>query len=106
MKTIARHWRLIFLGVIGWTLFGFFFALQNYVNALYFGQQLSFGTTLAVWLICGYAWMFLTPLVVFLAERFFISRERIWQNMAVHLLAGSLISLLQLSVFIFIRQWL
>ncbi|HSK72751.1 MAG TPA: histidine kinase [Pyrinomonadaceae bacterium] len=106
MKTIGRHWRLIILGVIGWTLFGVFFALQSYVNTLYFGQQQSLGNTFAVWLICGYAWMFLTPPVIFLSEKFFISRNQIWRNLAVHFLAGSLISLLQLSIFIFIRQWL
>ena len=94
------------MGVIGWTLFGVFFALQNYVNAIYFGQNPFLGQTFAVWLICGYAWMFLTPLVVFLSERFFIARDRIGRNLAFHFLFGSAISLLQLSIFIFIRQWL
>ena len=106
MKPFARHWRLIILGVVGWTLFGVFFALQNYVNAVYFGQKLPLGSTFVVWLICGYAWMFLTPLVIFLSERFLISRDQIWRNLAVHFFAGSAISLLQLSVFIFVRQWL
>lgn len=106
MQIIARHWRLIILGFVGWTLFGVFFALQNYVNAIYYGQQISLGNTLAVWLICGYAWMFLTPLVVRLAERFFIESGRVWRTLAIHFLAGSVISLVQLSVFIFVRQWL
>ncbi len=64
MKIINRHWQIIVLSLIAWTLFGVFFALQNYVNAVYFGQDISSWTTLAVWLICGYAWMLLTPLVV------------------------------------------
>lgn len=106
MKNIGRHWRIIILGIIGWTLFGVFFALQNYVNAFYFGQQLLLGSTFAVWMICGYAWMFLTPAVVFLSERFFISRGQIRRNLTIHFLAGFAISLVQLSVFIFVRQWL
>lgn len=106
MKYIGRHWQIIILGFLGWTLFGVFFALQNYVNAVYFGQRLAFGNTLAVWLICGYAWMFLTPLVVFLAERFFIKSGNFGRNLPIHFLAGSVISLFQLSVFIFVRQWL
>jgi two-component system, LytTR family, sensor kinase len=103
---ITRHFgQIIVTGFLGWTLFGVFFALQNYVNALYFGQRLAFATTLAVWLICGYAWMLLTPLVIFLSEKFFIKSGRVWQTLPVHLLAGSLISLVQLSIFIFVRQW-
>jgi two-component system, LytTR family, sensor kinase len=106
MNFVGRYWRIIVLGFFGWTLFGVFFALQNYVNAAYFGQKLSISTTLAVWLICGYAWMFLTPAVIFLSERFFIRRGRLRRNLPVHFLAGSLISLVQLSVFVFVRQWL
>ncbi len=106
VKLLGLGWRLMILGFFGWTLFGVFFALQNYVNAIYFGQKISFGSTLVVWLICGYAWMFLTPLVVLLSERFFINRGHIGRNTAVHFLAGSVISLVQLSVFIFARQWL
>lgn len=106
MKYVKIHWRTIVLAFLGWTLFGVFFALQNYVNAAYFGQKLFFGTTLAVWLICGYAWLLLTPIVIYLSEKFFIERGRVKRNLAIHLLAGSAISLLQLSVFIFVRQWL
>lgn len=105
VKYIARHWRIIILGFFGWTLFGVFFALQNYVNGIYFGQKISFGNTLAVWLICGYAWMFLTPVVIYLSERFFIERGQFGRNLITHFLFGSLLSLLQLSVFIFARQW-
>ena len=103
---VARHRRLIIFGFLGWTLFGVFFGLQSYVNAVYFGQKISFINTLGVWLICGYAWMLLTPLVVYLSERFFITSGQIGRNLAIHFLAGSLLSLAQLSVFIFARQWL
>lgn len=106
MKVFSRHWQTIVLGFLGWTLFGVFFALQSYVNAVYFGQKISFGKTLAVWVICGYAWMLLTPLVIYLSEKFFIKSRQIWQNLAIHFLLGSLLSLVQLSVFIFGRQWL
>jgi len=106
MKIIGRHWRIIILGFLGWTLFGVFFALQNYAGGVYFGQPLTFWTTLIVWLICGYAWALLTPLVVYLSEKFSIRREQIGRNLIIHFFAGSVISLLQLSVFIFVRQWL
>ena len=60
---------MILVGFLGWTLFGAFFGLQNYVNAIYFGQKLSLRTTLIVWFICGYAWMLLTPAVIYLSLR-------------------------------------
>jgi len=63
-------------------------------------------TTLVVWLICGYAWMFLTPLIIYLSERFPIKSGQIRRNSLIHFLAGSLISLFQLSIFILARQWL
>lgn len=100
----VRNRHIIVFGFVGWTLFGIFFALQNYASAVYFGQQISFADTLVVWLICGYAWMFLTPAIVFLSERFFIERGRIGRNLAIHFLAGSFVALFQLSVFIFARQ--
>jgi sensor histidine kinase YesM len=50
--------------------------------------------------------MFLTPLVMHLAERFFIESGKIGRNLIIHFLAGSAISLAQLSIFIFVRQWL
>ena len=106
MKIVSHHSQIIIFSFLGWTLFGVFFALQNYAGGVYFGQPLFFGTTLAVWLICGYAWMLLTPLVVFLSERFFIKSGQILRNLPIHFLAGSFISLVQLSVFIFVRQWL
>jgi hypothetical protein len=105
MKTAVLTWRLIVFGFAGWTLFGVFFGLQSYLNAVYFGQKISFAQTLAVWLICGYAWMFLTPLVVRVSEKFFITSGRIGKNLLIHFLFGSLLSLAQLSVFIFARLW-
>jgi sensor histidine kinase YesM len=106
MKIVNRHWQIIALGFLGWTLFGVFFALQHYAGGVYFGQPVLFGTTLTVWLICGYAWMLLTPPVVFLSERFFIKSGQTARNLPIHFLAGSAISLFQLAVFIFVRQWL
>lgn len=104
MEIVSRYWKIIVLGFLGWTLFGVFFALQNYVNSLYFGQQLNFGTILIIWLICGYAWMCFTPLVIFLANRFFITSGQLRRNLTLHFLGGALISIFQLSTFILVRQ--
>lgn len=103
MTANFRKFIIIFLC---WTLFGVFFGLQSYVNAVYFGQKISFAEALAVWLICGYAWMFFTPPVIYLSEKFFIQSGQIGRNTAIHFLFGSIISILQLSVFVLVRHWL
>jgi two-component sensor histidine kinase len=104
MRAMGSHWRLVVAGFIGWTLFSVFFALQSYANSVYFGQSQALWTVLKVWLICGYTWMFLTPALIFLSQRFFIKRGQISRNLLIHFLAGSLISLVQLSIFILARQ--
>lgn len=104
MEIINRYWRLIILGIGGWTLFGVFFALQNYVNSVYFGQPTSFLMTLVIWLICGYGWMFLTPPVLYLADKFPVRRGHILRNLPIHFLAASVIAGFHFSIFIVVRQ--
>jgi two-component system LytT family sensor kinase len=104
MKTIARHWRTIILVFLGWTLFGVFFALQNYVNAAYVGQPLFFPGALVSWLICGYAWAMLTPLVIYLARKFPLERPKLKQNLPLHLFAAFAAAFLHLSIFILAQQ--
>jgi two-component system, LytTR family, sensor kinase len=104
MKVVSRHWRLIVAGFLGWTLFGVFFALQNYVNAAYFRQPVPFWTTLVVWLICGYGWALLTPIVVYLSEKYPLRRGKIAQNLVRHFFAASILAIFHLSIFILVRQ--
>ncbi|MGB9181406.1 MAG: sensor histidine kinase [Pyrinomonadaceae bacterium] len=96
-------WSLIFGG---WMLFAVFFGLQSYVTSAYFGRPVTWGGALSVWLICACIWATLTPFVIWLARRFPVDRIRRWRNLGVHLLAGALISMLQLAIYIFARQLL
>jgi sensor histidine kinase YesM len=98
-----KWWSVIF---IGWTLLGSFFASQSYLNSVYVGRPLPFGQTLVVWLSCVYIWALLTPLIIHLARRFPVERGAYLRGAAVHLLAGVFVSLLQLGLYIFVRQWL
>ncbi|MBA3322320.1 MAG: histidine kinase [Pyrinomonadaceae bacterium] len=103
---LQRSWKWWSLIFGGWTLFGIFFACQAYLNNAYFGRPLSFGRTLVVWLSCVYIWAVLTPLIIRLARQFPIERGTYLRGLTVHLLAGTLVSLLQLGIYIFVRQWL
>lgn len=100
MKNIPRHWQLVIFGFFGWTLFGVFFALQNFANSIYFNQTISLIILFGLWLICGYCWMLLTPLVIFLAKKFAIKKGQISRNLSIHLILAIAVSLLHLTLFV------
>ncbi|MBS1797120.1 MAG: histidine kinase [Acidobacteria bacterium] len=106
MKFIGRHWRIITTILLGWTLFGVFFALQNYVSAAYAEQPLAFSPLLVVWLLCGYSWAVLTPPIVYLAKRFPLERAHFARNAALHLAAAFLAAFLHLSIYILVQRGL
>lgn len=103
---LRRSWKWWGVIFIGWTLLGSFFAVHAYLNSVYLGRTLPFGQTLVVWLSCVYIWALLTPLIIQLARRFPVERGAYLPGVAVHLLAGALVSLLHLGIYIFVRQWL
>ena len=102
-KAIAqRFWLKWILIGAGWTLFAVFFASQLVVNRAYAGRPLYFGRALAVWLICAFIWLAATPLVLWLSRRFPLDRHRWMTSILVHLVVGTLLSLLLLAVYVLI----
>lgn len=106
MKNLHSGWRMWFLTFGGWTLFGVFFACQSIVNSSYFGRPAAVRQTFTNWLSCAYLWALLTPFVIGLAQRFPLERKTIRRNLLIHLAACLLISLLQLTVYVFVQQLL
>ena len=98
-----RLWFVIF---VSWTLYGLFFACQAYFNYAYYARPIPFGRTLTVWLICAYLWALLTPPIIRLARRFPVERGQYLHSTALHLLAGTLFSSLQLALYVIASQWL
>ena len=101
INSVYKNIILIFLG---WTAFAFFFALQGYTGNLYLGQTNSFWSLVAVWLISGYAWLILMPVVLFISKRFTIQGEQIRQNLIIHLCAAIALSLIHLSLIVIFRH--
>ena len=98
-----RRHGLVVLAILGaWTLFGFFFSTQLYLNIRYHGRSQAFSLILIPWLICGYLWAALTPVALLLARRFPLEKELIVRRVALHLLFGVLLSLLQLVAYNFV----
>jgi sensor histidine kinase YesM len=102
-----QRYGLVVLVILGaWTLFGFFFSTQLYLNIRYHGRSQPFSLILIPWLTCGYLWAALTPVALWLARRFPLEKEVIVRRVALHLLFGVLISLLQLVAYNFVFQTL
>ena len=59
---------------------------------------------LLIWLLCGYTWGVLTPLILWLAKRFSITRKNRLKPVLIHLFAASFFSVFSLVIFIFARQ--
>ena len=76
---INRHSRKPFLfglTLLGWTVYGLFFAIQSYFRQAYFGYNADFQKNLVIWLTCAYSWASLTPLILVLARRFPFNGEK------------------------------
>jgi two-component system LytT family sensor kinase len=97
MKSFFKKTGLIFLS---WTLFGVFFAVQGYASSVYFNQPIPFSRSLSLWLVCGYAWMLLTPEVIFLSGKFPLKSGQIKRNLPLQLLWSAFVSLLHLLLFV------
>jgi sensor histidine kinase YesM len=85
---------------LGWTLFGFFFAAQGYANGVFFGKTAPFIAQLSLWLICGYGWMILTPIVLFFSVSFQIKSGQLQRNLLIQLLLSIFISIIHLLLFV------
>lgn len=92
--------------VVGWTLFGLFFASQSYLSQVYWGRGPRWAQALVVWMSCAFAWATLTPLMLFVARRFPLRREGWPRTLAAHLFAASFCSTLALVVYLLVRKLL
>lgn len=109
MRNAVHHfsrWQSALIIFGGWTLFGVFFSLQNYLNSIYFGRPVSFYNAFVAWTSCGYLWALLTPFILRLGQKFPIEREALARSLAIHFLFASFLSVLQIAMYVFVRQWL
>jgi len=88
-------WALIFAG---WTLIVVTFSVQAYVFAVVRGRPDNFWHEFLVASTEWYVWAALTPLVLFLCRRFRIASQNWPRAVLLHLVAGIVISFLQLAI--------
>jgi two-component system, LytTR family, sensor kinase len=89
-------WALIF---VSWTAYAFFFASQTFLFQTRFGKPIEVKKALAIWLLCGYSWLAVTPFVLWLARRFPLERGRLSRSIPIHLIASACFSLLTLALY-------
>ena len=94
VKNVLK-WGVIFLA---WTLIVLTFSVQAYVFAVSRNRPDSFRHEFLVASTEWYVWAALTPLVLFLCRRFRITSQSWIGPVTVHVIAGLLVSLVQLSV--------
>ncbi|HTH51475.1 MAG TPA: hypothetical protein VL501_06060, partial [Pyrinomonadaceae bacterium] len=90
--------------MVVWTAFGLFFGTQNYIRDVYTGEHPSLTGYLLGWLICGYSWAGLTPLLLRFLRHFSLERLGMSKFLLVHLSSGAVIASGQLAAYVAIAS--
>jgi signal transduction histidine kinase len=78
-----------------WTLFGFFFTSQFALQNQFSRSPVSFWKILSWQMVSGYVWFALSPLVLYLAQKFPLEAKRWQKSLPIHLLASLAIAFFQ-----------
>jgi|SRR5271169_2987346 len=95
LKRDLRNYPLYFLI---WTIIGVFFFSQGLVQNFFSHDPTRWWHHLLSWLVGVYLWTLLTPEVLWLARRFPIERRNWVRRVALHLLLGVVVSVVQLAL--------
>jgi two-component system, LytTR family, sensor kinase len=84
-----RHLRAWLAAWCGWTVLALFFAISASLTYRSTGRSANWYLSIARSLTEWWLWALLTPIVVWLAQRFPLDRRWPWRNAAIHVLAGT-----------------
>lgn len=103
-RTRSSDWSKWILIGFGWVAFALFFASEIVLRRAYAGFPLNIKRALSIWLICAGLWFAATPLILWLARRFPIDRQRWIASSLVHFAASCVISFLLLGLYTLITS--
>ena len=83
-----------------WTLYGIFFAAQATIQQSYMGRPVTWWNNFAAWLICGYLWAALTPLILYLSRRFPIERRNWPKTAFLHFTSSIILVAILLGLYV------
>jgi two-component system, LytTR family, sensor kinase len=89
----------------GWTAYGLFNANQTYIAAAFRGRPIPAGQVLAGAMTDAYLWALPTIAIFWLARRFPLARGRLLRHAAVHLFAGTTLSLARIGAIVALSRW-
>ncbi|MBC7899635.1 MAG: histidine kinase [Saprospiraceae bacterium] len=98
-KTKFLKWATIW-GV--WTLFGFFFASQFALQNQFSRNPVAFWQILLWQMVSGYVWFALSPLIIFLAQKFPFETGRWRISLPFHIVASVIVALFQQAIDAFV----
>jgi two-component system, LytTR family, sensor kinase len=93
VRLLDRRWVRVVSIVVIWTLFGLFLVSQTGLAFSRRDWPVNWHRIFSAELAFAYSWAALTPLVLWLARRFPLERERWLRSLAVHVFASLLIGL-------------
>jgi sensor histidine kinase YesM len=96
LNSTLSKWILIGLG---WAAFALFFASELIARRAYAGVPPNIQRALVIWSICAGLWFAATPLILWLARRFPIDRQRWVASSLIHLAASGVISFVLLGIY-------
>lgn len=82
-----------------WTLFGILNAIQTHYRYEMAERPLSWGQALLVEVSFHWIWALLTPLVLWMAERFPIAKAHWWRNSLIHLASAVVLGIISKSAW-------
>jgi two-component system LytT family sensor kinase len=86
--SVSAHGRTALIVFVVFTVLGLLFSSQVWVDYGYSGHPLSWTSALMLALGQWYLWALLTPVILWLAQRFPMERRRLGRSFAVHMCAG------------------
>jgi signal transduction histidine kinase len=103
MRARLIAWAWIFLG---WTALALFFGTTLWLNYLALGREAHFGASLRVSLSEWWIWALLTPIPVWLANRWPPARPRLIRHAVLHLVAGLIVAMVKVQAERMVRIWI
>jgi sensor histidine kinase YesM len=100
-----RHWgrRFLVLGI--WIFVGLYFSIQVYLQQAYENQGISIGKALYNGLVFWILWAVFSPVIIWLARNFRVTREQWLDSLLFHIPTGVIFSLIHLTVYVLITTW-
>jgi two-component system LytT family sensor kinase len=100
-----RKWARRFLVLGIWIFVGLYFSVQVYLQQSNENQSISIGRALYNGLVFWIMWAFFSPLIIWLARNYRVTREQWLDSMLFHIPTGVIFSLLHLTAYVLVTTW-